>query len=462
MEYAIVDIETTGGHAAGNGITEIAICIHDGIRVRSTYETLVNPQANIPLYITALTGISNEMVANAPTFSEIADRIYQLLEGRIFVAHNVNFDYSFVKHHLSFCGYNWNAPKLCTVRLSRKVLPGFTSYSLGKLCHQLNISITNRHRAGGDANATSILFSMLLEKGYDTIQAMLKRASKEQALPPNLPKENFERLPLTPGVYYFKDQKGKVVYVGKAKNIKKRVSAHFSGQNPNPQRQNFMRSIHDIDFVSCGTELMAFLLEAVEIKRLWPENNRALKRFEPKYGLYIYEDQKGYMRLAINKHQRFQQAIYSFGNISDAYNLVNKLIQDHQLCPKLSGIQRVQGACLNHINGSCLGACIGEEGRDAYNERIYTALDNLEQRLPSFVLLDKGRTEDEQSCIWVEKGKLYGMGYIAYESDINRPEEMKDTLTPYPSNDYMMHLIMSYANQHPKLIHRLVEGGVVE
>ncbi|MEH6308468.1 exonuclease domain-containing protein [Olivibacter sp. CPCC 100613] len=462
MEYAIVDIETTGGHAAGNGITEIAICIHDGTRVRSTYETLVNPQANIPLYITALTGISNEMVANAPTFSAIADRIYQLLEGRIFVAHNVNFDYSFVKHHLSFCGYNWNAPKLCTVRLSRKVLPGFTSYSLGKLCQQLNISITNRHRAGGDANATSILFSMLLEKGYDTIQAMLKRASKEQALPPNLPKENFERLPLTPGVYYFKDQKGRVVYVGKAKNIKKRVSAHFSGQNPNPQRQNFMRSIHDIDFVSCGTELMAFLLEAVEIKRLWPENNRALKRFEPKYGLYIYEDQKGYMRLAINKHQRFQQAIYSFGNISDAYNLVNKLIQDHQLCPKLSGIQRVQGACLNHINGSCLGACIGEEGRDAYNERIYTALDNLEQRLPSFVLLDKGRTEDEQSCIWVEKGKLYGMGYIAYESDINRPEEMKDTLTPYPSNDYMMHLIMSYANQHPKLIHRLVEGRVVE
>src|SRR5690606_32756918 len=258
--------------------------------------------AHIPLHISALTGISNEMVADAPTFAEIAATVYQLLEGRIFVAHNVNFDYSFIKHHLAFCGYSWNAPKLCTVRLRRQVLPGFASYSLGKLSQQLNISITNRHRAGGDATATGILFSLLLEKGPDAIQAMLKKASKEQALPPNLPKENFERLPQTPGVYYFKDQKGKVVYVGKAKNIKKRVSAHFSGQNPNPQRQNFMRSIYDIDFVSCGTELIAFLLEAVEIKRLWPENNRALKRFEPKYGLYSYEDQKGYIRLAIDKH----------------------------------------------------------------------------------------------------------------------------------------------------------------
>lgn len=462
MEYAIVDIETTGGHAAGHGITEIAICIHDGAGICHRYETLVNPQAHIPLHISALTGISNEMVADAPTFAEIAATVYQLLEGRIFVAHNVNFDYSFIKHHLAFCGYSWNAPKLCTVRLSRKVLPGFASYSLGKLCQQLNISITNRHRAGGDATATGILFSLLLEKGPDAIQAMLKKASKEQALPPNLPKENFERLPQTPGVYYFKDQKGKVVYVGKAKNIKKRVSAHFSGQNPNPQRQNFMRSIYDIDFVSCGTELIAFLLEAVEIKRLWPENNRALKRFEPKYGLYSYEDQKGYIRLAIDKHQRFQQAICSFGNVIEAYNLVNRLIQEHRLCPKLNGIQKVQGACLNHINGGCLGACIGEENKDNYNERMYTALDNLAKMLPSFIILDKGRTEDEQSCIWVEKGKLFGIGYIAYESDINHPEEIKDTLTRYPSNDYMMHLIMSYANQHPKLIHRLMEGEVVE
>src|SRR5690606_21881055 len=233
-----------------------------------------------------------------------------------------------------------------------------------------------------------------------------------------------------PGVYYFKDQKGKVVYVGKAKNIKKRVSAHFSGQNPNPQRQNFMRSIYDIDFVSCGTELIAFLLEAVEIKRLWPENNRALKRFEPKYGLYSYEDQKGYIRLAIDKHQRFQQAICSFGNVIEAYNLVNRLIQEHRLCPKLNGIQKVQGACLNHRNGGCLGACIGEENKDNYNERMYTAAGNVARVLASVIRLDGGRAEGVQSCMCVEEGKRYGIGYIAYESGINHPEKIRGPLTP--------------------------------
>ncbi|WP_134088239.1 exonuclease domain-containing protein [Olivibacter sp. XZL3] len=452
MEYAIVDIETTGGHAAGNAITEIAIWLHDGVQIHPVYETLVNPKAHIPVHITALTGISNEMVESAPTFEEIAPTIYQLLEDRIFVAHNVNFDYSFIKHHLAICGYTWNAPKLCTVRLSRKILPGFPSYSLGKLCQQLNIVIENRHRAGGDAHATSTLFSMLLEKGSEVVQTMLRKTSKEQTLPPNLPKENFEQLPAIPGVYYFKDQKGKVIYVGKAKHIKKRVAAHFSGQNPNPQRQNFMRSIYSIDFTACGTELMALLLEAIEIKRLWPENNRALKRFEPKYGLYTYEDQKGYIRLAINKHQRFQAAVCSFGNLSEAHLHLNKLIREHRLCPKLCAIQRVKGACLYYTNDNCSGACVGEEDKDTYNKRVGAALANLEQELPSFALVDKGRSDDEQSCIWVEKGKLYGMGYIAYESNITL-KEAKGTLTRYPANDYMMQLIMHHASDYPQRVH---------
>jgi len=449
MEYAIVDIETTGGYAAGNGITEIAVHIHDGTGVQFTYETLVNPQIHIPLHITALTGIHNEMVQDAPTFKEVAEPLYNLLKDRIFVAHNVNFDYSFIKHYLATCGYQWTAPKLCTVRLSRKLFPGYASYSLGRLCQQLNICVTNRHRAGGDAAATSVLFSMLLEKDKGTIQSMLKKNTKEQALPPNLPKEDFDTLPNTPGVYYFKNQKGKVIYVGKAKNIKNRVSTHFSGQNPNPQRQNFLRDIYAIDFALCGTELMALLLEATEIKKLWPENNRALKRFEPKYGLYMYEDQRGYLRLAINKHQKFQQTLHSFGNMAGAYSFVNKLISQHQLCPKLCAVQKVTGPCLHYQNHSCLGACIGEEPAEQYNTRLQTALEAMENSLPSFFLLDRGRTADEQSCIWIEKGKFSGMGYLTQDSDLIHPDDIKDHLTPYSSNDYMVHLIMDYVEKNP-------------
>ncbi|RZK70061.1 MAG: DNA polymerase III subunit epsilon, partial [Pedobacter sp.] len=224
MMYAIVDIETTGGYASGNGITEISIQVHDGTCIIHNWDTLINPEQYIPSHIESLTGISNEMVVDAPIFDKVAEEIYTLLHDKIFVAHNVNFDYSFIRHHLSLAGYNLNVKKLCTVRLSRKLFPGQSSYSLGKLCGSLQIPLENRHRAGGDAAATAILFSKLLEAdSAGIIIQSLAKASKEQALPPNLSKSYIERLPTNPGIYYFKDQKGKVIYVGKAKNIKKRV-----------------------------------------------------------------------------------------------------------------------------------------------------------------------------------------------------------------------------------------------
>ena len=199
--YAIVDIETTGGHASANGITEIAICIHNGKKVIERYETLVNPQRDIPIYIRALTGISNEMVSNAPLFDEVAADIYHLLNGKIFVAHNVNFDHSFVKYHLSQAGYDLQCNKLCTVRLGRKILPGLPSYSLGKLCHSLGIDNESRHRAGGDADATAKLFSILLQNDKDGhITSALKQRSREQVLPANLDKGYIEKLPMMPGV----------------------------------------------------------------------------------------------------------------------------------------------------------------------------------------------------------------------------------------------------------------------
>ena len=162
MEYAIVDIETTGGNARGSRITEIAIIIHNGEEIIERYETLVNPQKDIPLPIFALTGINNDLVKNAPIFDDISEKVHQLLTDRIFVAHNVNFDYSFVHHQLNEAGFKWAAKKLCTVRAARKIIPGIASYSLGKLCKSLDIPLENRHRAGGDADAAAILFCKLL------------------------------------------------------------------------------------------------------------------------------------------------------------------------------------------------------------------------------------------------------------------------------------------------------------
>jgi len=456
MEYAIVDIETTGGHAAANGLTEIAIFIHDGVKTDLVFESLINPEIPIPLAIVALTGIDNEMVQTAPTFKELAQQIHSLLAGRIFVAHQVNFDYSFIKHHFALCGYQWNAPKLCTVRLSRKFFPGLSSYSLGRLCQQLNIPIHQRHRARGDAEATAELFSRILEKDVQRhIPMMVKRASKEQVLPPHLPEEHIQALPHAPGVYYFRDRKGKVIYVGKAKDIKKRVTSHFSGQNPTIQRQRFLRDIHAIDFTLAGTELMAFLLEATEIRRLWPENNKAMKRFESKYAIYQYEDQRGYKRLAIDKHKKFQQAIHTFGSLNEAHLFLNKLVHEYALCPKLCSLHRVKGPCLHYLHGQCKGACVKKESPEIYNLRFDLAIEEFAQRLPSFAILDRGREAEELSCIWVERGLLYGFGYIAIEHDFSCFEAVKAQLTPQVSNDYMMHLIMAYANEHPDKVKNL-------
>lgn len=447
MQFAIVDIETTGGYASGSGITEIAILIHDGVSVLERYETLINPQQQVPLPIQLLTGINNEMLRDSPTFDKVAAHIYRLLEGRVFVAHSVNFDYSFLKHQLEAAGFPFHAPKLCTVRLSRKIRPGLPSYSLGKLCDALDIPLVNRHRAGGDADATALLFSKLFAWDKGHIEAMLKITSKEQALPPNVPKEDFDTLPQCPGVYYFRDRAGKVIYVGKARNIKKRVSSHFTGHNPNPQRQHFLRHIHSIRFERCGTELFALLLEATEIKRLWPAFNRALKHHEPKSGLYLYEDLNGYLRLVVGKHNKYQPGLHVFSRETDARNLLHKLVRAFGLCPELCMLDSCAGDC--HTGENNHPICLAKESRTTYNDLVRQALQHLQEKLPSFALLDEGRHQDEQSCIWVEQGSFYGMGYIDKHTDLHTAADIKQLMTPYTGNAYMMQLINTYAEKHP-------------
>ncbi|GGI25770.1 exonuclease domain-containing protein [Pedobacter mendelii] len=457
MLYAIVDIETTGGHASANGITEVAINIHDGNEVVERYSTLINPQINIPIYITALTGIDNEMVKSAPTFAEVALQIYQLLNGKVFVAHNVNFDYSFLKYHLAAAGYDLQCKKLCTVRMSRKVFPGKVSYSLGKLCSTLQIPLQNRHRAAGDADATSLLFNLLQQHDVDgVIFEMLKKTSKEQVLPPHLDKAAVTRLPNQPGVYYFKDNKGKIIYVGKAKDLKKRVTSHFTGNKPNRQRQDFLKNIYNIDYVVCGTELMALILEANEIKRLWPENNRAMKRYEHKYDLYVFEGQNGYLRLAIDKHKTNNKPLQSFNNLLEGYNFLNHLINTYQLCAKLCYLQKAATKCTAHENGQCFGACSGIETVAIYNKRLNAALEDIQNMQPSFALVDEGRKDEELSCLVVEKGKFYGMGYFTDKNYLDDGfEPFKENLSTYQSNSYILNLILNHAEQHPQKLYKL-------
>ena len=446
--YAIVDIETTGGYAAANGITEISVQVFDGQTVIERFETLINPGQQIPKYIQAFTGISNEMVQDAPRFEEVAERVYTSLQGNIFVAHNVNFDYSFIKSHLEFYGYTLNLKKLCTVRLARQIFPGFPSYSLGNLCHSLGIEVTNRHRAGGDASATVILFHKLLENDTKKlIEASLQRNSKEQVLPPNVPQEHFRQLPSTPGVYYFHDSKGKVVYVGKAKNIKKRVNSHFSNNSDTRQRQNFLRTTYAISFKQCATELMASILEAAEIKRLWPLFNQAQKKQEDVFGLYQYEDQNGYQRLVIDKKRRHSTPVCSFHYKVDIHNFLKKLIVRFDLCPRLCYIQVDSEKCVGITENYCRGACEQLEATDSYNQRVQQALESLKER-PSYIVFDKGLEQDELSCIVVEKGSLVGMGYIPESLRNGNLNAVKECLQPLKENAVIRQLLTRFSEQN--------------
>ena len=455
VTYAIVDIETTGGYAAANGIIEIAIMVFDGNAVIESYETLVNPNQHIPKYIQAFTGISNEMVATAPAFEEVAEKVFTMLQGNVFVAHNVNFDYSFVKSHLDFYGYTFHAKKLCTVRLARQIFPGFPSYSLGNLCNLLEIRIINRHRAAGDAAATVTLFKRMLENdGKGVIAASLHRNSKEQVLPPNVKKADFDALPQTPGVYYFHDAKGKVVYVGKAKNIRTRVNSHFSNNSDSRQKQNFVRNVHAISFQSTATELMAAILESTEIKRLWPVFNTSQKRQEDVYGIFVYEDQNGYMRLAIEKKRRNSNPVYTFHYKVDGYGVLRKLAREFTLCPKLCFIQTDADACIGIAEEHCHGACEKKEAAHLYNERVLQSIASLTKR-PSYLVLDKGLGEDQQSCIMVVNGSFFGMGYLPANLEQIDRTTIESYIKPYQENSYIRSLLLSHASSFPTQIRTL-------
>jgi DNA polymerase-3 subunit epsilon len=394
------------------------------------------------------------MVMNAPAFEQIAGKIYSILHDKIFVAHNVNFDYSFLKSQLRDSGFDLKDKKLCTVRLSRKIFPGFPSYSLGNLCNSLGITIQNRHRAGGDTAATVEVFQRLLQNDKEEhIHKSLLRNSKEQTLPPNVPKEHFDQLPYNPGVYYFHNEKGKVIYVGKATNIRYRVNSHFSNNSESRQKQNFMRHTHAISYQCCGTELMACILESTEIRKRWPVFNSSQKRWEDVYGIFSYEDQNGYLRLAIEKNRDKLNPVCAFHYLVDGHAILRKLIREFNLCPKLCFMQKDGEQCEGIPGQYCFGACEQKESVNDYNLRVEKATASLRIQ-PSFAIFDKGLTTEEQSCILVWQGRFYGMGYLPADIQLSEPESLKEYLTVYKENSFIRNLVNGYAARFPSKVIR--------
>jgi DNA polymerase-3 subunit epsilon len=433
--FAIIDIETTGGHSTYNGITEIAIVLHNGNEVEGKFQTLVNPQMPIQRYVQSLTGITDAMVAAAPTFEKVAPQIYNLLKDRIFIAHNVNFDYAFVKQHLKEAGFEFNQPKLCTIRLSRKIFPGLPKYGLESLCRELNIPNKQRHRAAGDAIATTQLFELLLKHDQSgELSKMMKHGSKEQYLPPNVAVEKIQQLPYMPGVYYFHNKKGKIIYVGKAKNLKRRVTSHFSNNKTSKQKQEFLREIHDITWKELSSDFIASLFESIEIKRLWPIFNKSQKHFEQRYALYLFEDVKGYYRLGIDKKRKLSQPIISFKFFVEAHRTLWKLVKEHELHPALCFLEK------EHSQKNIL------PDKEEHNKNIQQALASLKEEMKTYLLHD-----GKNGYVFFEEGKFYGLGILSEQPEKNK-DVIKSLLTPYPENEILLSLVRTYAEKFPQNI----------
>jgi DNA polymerase-3 subunit epsilon len=380
FEYPVVfvDIETTGGSYRNSRVLEVAAIRVENGEIVKEFSTLVDPGTRIPPVITSITGITEHDIVGAPGFEDIADELLELLDGAVFVAHNVRFDYSFLKQEFAMIGTSFNPRLLCTVRLSRYLYSEQKGHSLEKIIARHSIPVLDRHRALEDARAI-LYFSQLAfdEHGPESFAAALTHQLKSQSLPPHLDLNELETIDNVPGVYVFKDEMNQPVYVGKSVTLKKRVLSHF--QSTSPKELKISQQVHHVETIPTGSELAALLLESKMIKELMPVYNRMLRRAS-QYAMLVKKEDNGYANLAVVSgnvdNETDLSTIYGvYRNRMKAKSTIIELTRAYQLCPKLMGIEKGKGACFSYSLGRCKGACIGKEEAAAYNARFETALE---------------------------------------------------------------------------------------
>lgn len=448
MEYVIVDIETSGRSKHQTRITEIcAIRIKDSDIV-DKFVTLVNPRVRIPDYITGITGIDDTMVRDAPSFEEVAERIVEITRNAVFVAHNVNFDYTVLRSEFRHLGYEFKRQKLCTVRLSKKLIPGMFSYSLGKLCASLAIPLENRHRAEGDADATRILFDRLYILDDDGIIFDSFLNSRKKKLPANLDSTTIAKLPQRPGVYFFRNGEGNIIYVGKAIRIKERVLSHFYYKMKKDLQ--LCAETRAIDFVETGSELLALLVEADEIQRHLPQFNLVQKKLRPPYCVVHYKNQKGIIQFAIDRKSAMDLGSIVFYNRERAVERLRKLCSDYELCPKYTGLGGRKTPISSCADCDCKKICEGKESIAIYNIRAKRATAGLYRELADYAILLEGRADNEHGFVLIRDNVYRGYGFFEKDRAISGLFDLEAFLIPLKNTYHTSRIIHSYLSTNPK------------
>lgn len=432
-----VDIETTGASFSYNRIIEIGVLRVDEGVVTETFNTLINPGCSIPPEIEVLTGINGAMVEQSPYFWEIKDSLFEILKDAVFVAHNVRFDYAFLKSEFKKVGVNFNSRQLCTVKLSRKLYPQYRHHNLDSVIERLGFECEKRHRAFEDANVLWQFYQHIL-KNFDhkTILESYKKVTKRPTLPVRLSEKDLDKLPESPGVYIFYGEKGMPLYVGKSINVKERVLSHFCADIASITEMKISQQIESIEVVPADGELGALLKEAALIKKLQPLYNKKSRYSRKltlltgssnlsssKYSQVDLEDTQG---IDIDK---LDKVLAVFKNKRTAKQFLIKIVKEHNLCEKLLGLEKTKGACFGYRLGRCLGACIGKELPLKYNLRFQMAFSKTKVKQWPFkkpILITEG--ERAEGFI-VDKWCFLGM--VSNEDDLVIKEKLEFNLESY-------------------------------
>jgi len=382
---AFVDLETTGATATSDRITEIGIIEVDADGSVREWQQLVNPGTRIPPFIEQLTGISNELVAAAPPFAEVADETWRRLAGRLFIAHNARFDYGFLKNEFRRLGVTFRAPVLCTVKLSRSLFPEHKRHNLDSLIERHDLAVGARHRALADAQLIRQFWQKIhVDRSSDEIDAALKAQNARPSLPPYLDAGIVDDLPDTPGVYLFYAENDLPLYVGKAKDIRQRVLSHFSADHSSAREMNLAQQVRRIDWIETAGEIGALLKETALVKQLQPSHNRQLRRNDEVCTWTLVDEGNGWLRPEIAATHDLDFGIGAscyglFKNSKEASDVLRALAAEHKLCDVLLGLEKTAPGkpCFGYQIKRCPGPCIGNEPYTKHSLRLVGALARL-------------------------------------------------------------------------------------
>lgn len=380
--YVCVDIETDGMNYTHGHIIEIAVIRVENGEIVDQLTTLLNPGTTIPYFITNLTGITTHDVQDAPAFADMADALLAIMDGATFVAHNVRFDYSFLKQAFRRVGIDFEPKQLCTVKLSRKLYPDQKSHKLSSLIERHGFTYSARHRAYDDAHVLYQFLSHAKQQfSSDLLHQAISHQIKRPAIPKHLDLESINALPTGPGVYMFDDDKGMPLYIGKSVNIKRRVLSHFTRDSEEYREFKIAQSVHTIRYESTSGEMEALLREAHLIKTEQPLYNRRLRRVRTLTALRQVINDQGYVTIASEQLEsvspdQFETILALYDKRAAAKTSLLTIVKTFDLCPKLCGLEKAKGACFSYQLKRCKGACIGKEPAETYNRRLLLAFEH--------------------------------------------------------------------------------------